>query len=436
MTGEHPCAVRALRRSSESYALSASRQTYLFAFIDDACRLIPLSTFTFSEGAVAYLQVLEQAIRRRGIPKRLHVDNGSAFRSRALALVCAKLGIALIHAKPYTPQGKGKMERWFRTVRMQFLATLAPENRTSLEVMNRALAAWVEGEYHHAPHRGLQNETPVDKWARTSAGVRMPDANGGEMFLSEQRRRVQKDRTVTLDGVASEVDAPRAGFGSTETCSPQAAGPTIGHRHKRAIKPPKEQKQLRNIPLGFSNDVVSHLLNPIRRRPLNHDSKLGLRTTPANEYPPMSAKLLLSTTNRPLRERHLLQSLTVRELRADQNLRHPLDRSLRQLGHALLLPSRDRQHLQRRHQPIARRRVIQEDQMPALLSAEVQPIFAHRIDHVPIAHCAAQELALLTLDGPLQAQVGHHRGYQRAALQLARAQQTGGAQRPGRVHRR
>ena len=187
------------------------RQTYLIAFIDDACRLIPFSTFTFSEGAIAYLQVLEQAIRRRGIPKRLYVDNGSAFRSRQLALVCAKLGIALIHAKPYTPQGKGKMERWFRTVRMQFLATLAPENKTSLEVMNRALAAWVEGEYHHAPHRGLHDETPADKWARTSAGVRMPDANVGEMFLSEQRRRVQKDRTVTLDGVAFEVDAALVG---------------------------------------------------------------------------------------------------------------------------------------------------------------------------------------------------------------------------------
>lgn len=187
------------------------RQTYLIAFIDDATRLIPFATFTFSEGAIAYLQVLEQAVRRRGIPKRLYVDNGSAFRSRQLALVCAKLGIALIHAKPYMPQGKGKMERWFRSVRMQYLATLAPEHKTSLETMNRALSAWVEGEYHHAPHRGLHDETPADKWARTSEGVRMPDANVGELFLAEQRRRVQKDRTVTLDGVAFEVDAALIG---------------------------------------------------------------------------------------------------------------------------------------------------------------------------------------------------------------------------------
>ena len=173
--------------------------------------IVPYAAFTFSEGTTAYLLVLEQAVRRRGIPKRLYVDNGSAFRSRQLAVVCAKLGIALIHARPYTPQGKGKMERWFRTVRMQHLPLLAAEHLTSLEAMNRALAAWIEGEYHHAPHRGLRDETPADKWARTSEGVRMPDSQVGDLFLSEQRRRVQKDRTVTLDGVAFEVDAALVG---------------------------------------------------------------------------------------------------------------------------------------------------------------------------------------------------------------------------------
>ncbi|MEY4512379.1 MAG: hypothetical protein RLZZ450_4501 [Pseudomonadota bacterium] len=103
------------------------------------------------------------------------------------------------------------MERWFRTVRMQYLATLAPEHETSLDAMNRALSAWIEGEYHHAPHRGLGDESPADKWARTSDGVRMPEANVGEHFLAEQKRRVQKDRTITLDGVAFEVDAALVG---------------------------------------------------------------------------------------------------------------------------------------------------------------------------------------------------------------------------------
>ena len=186
-------------------------QTYLIAFIDDATRVVPFAAFAFSEGTVSYLPVLEQAVRRRGIPKRLYVDNGAAFRSKQLAVVCAKLGIALIHAKPYTPQGKGKMERWFRTARMQLLPLLRPEQLVSLDAMNRALAAWIEGEYHHAPHRGLGDETPADKWARTSEGVRMPAADLGDHFLAEQKRSVQKDRTVTLDGVAFEVDAALVG---------------------------------------------------------------------------------------------------------------------------------------------------------------------------------------------------------------------------------
>jgi transposase InsO family protein len=187
------------------------RQTYLIAFIDDATRLVPHAAFALSEGAVSYLQVLELAVRRRGIPKRLYVDNGAAFRSKQLSVVCAKLGIALIHAKPYTPQGKGKMERWFRTVRMQLLPMLQPEQLGSLDALNRALAAWVEGEYHHAPHRGLGDESPADKWARTSEGVRLPAADLGDHFLAEQKRSVQKDRTVTLDGVAFEVDAALVG---------------------------------------------------------------------------------------------------------------------------------------------------------------------------------------------------------------------------------
>lgn len=183
------------------------RQTYLIAMIDDATRIVPYASFALSEGTSSYLAVLEQAIRRRGIPKRLYVDNGSAFRSKHLALVCAKLGIALIHARPYMPQGKGKIERWFRTVRMQFMPMMKLESAVTLEQLNRSLAAWIEGDYHHAEHKGLAGESPTSRWARCSDGVRLCDSSVGAHFLAEQKRAVQKDRTVTLDGVAFEVDA-------------------------------------------------------------------------------------------------------------------------------------------------------------------------------------------------------------------------------------
>jgi len=187
------------------------RKTYLIALIDDATRLVPYAAFALGENASAFLTVLEQGIRRRGIPKRLYVDNGAAFRAQHLALVCAKLGITLIHARPYTPQGKGKMERWFRTVRLQLLPTLQPENRRSLEAINRHLWAWVEGEYHRSPHRGLDGETPADRWAMHSDEVRLPSGDIADLFLFEQKRRVQADRTVSLDGVAYEVDAMLVG---------------------------------------------------------------------------------------------------------------------------------------------------------------------------------------------------------------------------------
>jgi transposase InsO family protein len=92
------------------------RKTYLIAFLDDATRVIPYAAFALSENTQAFLPVFKQALMRRGLPLRLYVDNGANYRSHHLALVCAKLGIALIHARPYQPQGKGKLERWFRTL--------------------------------------------------------------------------------------------------------------------------------------------------------------------------------------------------------------------------------------------------------------------------------------------------------------------------------
>ena len=81
-------------------------KAYLIALLDDATRLIPYAAFARGETVAAFLPVFERAIRRRGIPKRLYVDNGAAYRSRHLALVCAKLGVTLIHARPFQPQAK------------------------------------------------------------------------------------------------------------------------------------------------------------------------------------------------------------------------------------------------------------------------------------------------------------------------------------------
>jgi transposase InsO family protein len=216
-------------------------RSYLIAFLDDATRVVPFAAFTFSENVSAFLPVLEQGIRRRGIPQRLYVDNGSAFRSHHLALVCAKLGVSLIHARPYQPQGKGKLERWFRTIRMQFLPRLNEDDLASLAALNRRLWAWIEGEYHQTPHRGLDDETPFDHWARRSERLHLAGPELADMFLFEQRRRVQKDRTVSLLGVAYEVDASLVGETVTLRYDPSRPGSPIdvvfGNRSFMGVKP-------------------------------------------------------------------------------------------------------------------------------------------------------------------------------------------------------
>lgn len=184
------------------------RKTYLIAFIDDATRVITHAEFALSENTVTFLPVFKQALIRRGLPQRLYVDNGANYRSHHLSLVCAKLGIALIHAKPFQPQGKGKIERFFRTCRAQLITQLTDEDTQSLELINRRLAAWVEGEYHHSVHRGLDGKTPLEHWAQVAGSVRYAEASMDldDLFLFEAKRKVNKDRTVSLNGKLFEID--------------------------------------------------------------------------------------------------------------------------------------------------------------------------------------------------------------------------------------
>ena len=125
--------------------------------IDDATRVIPFAAFAYADNTTAFLPVLKQAIARRGLPARLYVDNGASFRSQQLALVCAKLGIALIHARPYQPAGKGTIERFFRTLRAAWLAHLTAEATESLETLNRTL--WGPGSRASTTTRPIADST-------------------------------------------------------------------------------------------------------------------------------------------------------------------------------------------------------------------------------------------------------------------------------------
>lgn len=172
------------------------KKSYLIAFIDDHSRLIPYANFYLSENLAAFLNAFELALVKRGLPRKLYVDNGSAYRSRQLEHICASLAIALIHATAYQPQGKGKIERFFRTVRMQFLPTIGKD--ISLEDINSALNGWLDG-YHQRRHSAT-GKSPWNRFTDNMQCMRPAPDNLIEHFRMVARRTVAKDRSVTLNG--------------------------------------------------------------------------------------------------------------------------------------------------------------------------------------------------------------------------------------------
>ncbi|MGA7802841.1 MAG: DDE-type integrase/transposase/recombinase [Gammaproteobacteria bacterium] len=172
------------------------RKTYLIACIDDHSRLLPHAEFYLSERLACWLDLFRQALLTRGLPRKLYVDNGAAFRTRHLERVCASLGIALVHTPPYTPQGRGKIERFFRTVRTQFLPGF---RGGELAELNVAFSLWVNDDYHRRVHSGT-GEPPLNRFARHIELIRTAPVDLEDHFRKEVRRRVAKDRTVSIDG--------------------------------------------------------------------------------------------------------------------------------------------------------------------------------------------------------------------------------------------
>lgn len=183
------------------------RKTYLIAIMDDHSRLITAAGFYLSENLKTYLTVLEQAFLSRGLPRKLYVDNGPAFRSHHLKYVAASLSIALIHARPYKPQGKGKIERWFRTVRLQFLQKFTGK---TLPDLNTAFDQWLNDVYHQRKH-GSTGESPFKRFTSSMECIRTAPPDLKDHFRKTARRKVAKDRTITLNG--NMFEAPVALIG-------------------------------------------------------------------------------------------------------------------------------------------------------------------------------------------------------------------------------
>ena len=188
------------------------RHAQLFSFLDDHSRLICHGQFYRDVGEWSFQRCLREAIIRRGLPRAIYLDNGAAQVSIQLKLICARLGIMIIHSRPYRPQGRGKKERHYRTVAEQFAVEVEVAGVATLEQLNRYWAAWVEQVYHRRIHRGT-GQAPLERWMTSESRLRpTPDpAVLTEAFLWTATRTVTATRSVSLHGNVYDVDPSLVG---------------------------------------------------------------------------------------------------------------------------------------------------------------------------------------------------------------------------------
>ena len=180
------------------------QKTYLVSVMDDASRLICHSAFCFDETALSIEYVLKQALLKRGLPKRFVIDNGAAYRAETLQSICARLKIRLIYCRPYEPEGKGKLERYHRTFREQFLTEVDMKSFNNLNELNARLWVWIERIYHQTTHSALKT-TPIARFQRDLIKIRAVDINLDEYFYHRVKRFIRKDGTLTYNDKLYEV---------------------------------------------------------------------------------------------------------------------------------------------------------------------------------------------------------------------------------------
>lgn len=183
------------------------RKAILTAFIDDATRRIVYANFSFTEKAREFEKGLKHILLCYGKPSRVYVDNGSTFVATQTKRILTSLGIPITHSRPYKPMGRGKIERFFRTLRGQFLRLIDQASIGSLDELNVQLHNWLEHEYHRNAHSGLDGLDPLAAWLGKAKYLTPldPSINIDEAFLHQKKRKIYNDATFTLNGVLYEA---------------------------------------------------------------------------------------------------------------------------------------------------------------------------------------------------------------------------------------
>lgn len=183
--------------------------THLCLILDDHSRLITYGAYYLTADSYAFHQTLKQAVQRRGLPYKLYTDQGKPFTNKHTQIICANLGIRLLHAKPYCAWSKGKVERCFYTLQQGFESALKlPGNGAQgLEELNQKLTHWIQTVYHLRPH-GSTGVSPQVRFAQAAGSLRHLEAGLDleALFFTHLKRTVRKNGTVRIDSKLYEVD--------------------------------------------------------------------------------------------------------------------------------------------------------------------------------------------------------------------------------------
>jgi len=182
------------------------RPAKLLAFIDDASRVVSHGEFFFSENTASLIHILKNAFYKRGLPDSIYVDNGAIYTCKEIILICARVGTILRHAPVRDGAAKGKIERFFKTVRDCFLCRKL--DLSSLRIINKKFNAWLEEDYNARVHSAIDMR-PIDRFNLDIKRIRFlpPNETNDELFFFEENRKVKKDNTFSLKGLRFE--APR-----------------------------------------------------------------------------------------------------------------------------------------------------------------------------------------------------------------------------------
>ena len=189
------------------YRDKAKVKLYIIALIDDASRLITAARIFEADNTINLLSTMKLAISKYGKPKRFNFDNGSNYKNTQINIVTARLGVGVHYCRPYNPEAKAKIERWFKTLKSQWMASLRYSEFHSIDEYQSSLNEYVNN-YNNTPHSSLNGLTPMERYLKEADLVKKLDETSLEKdFLFEIERRVSIDNIVVIDNKEYEVPA-------------------------------------------------------------------------------------------------------------------------------------------------------------------------------------------------------------------------------------